>query len=106
MEITIFIEENKIHTKKLFKTVDCNSFLDDKSDHQKNWLNNIPYGQFRRIRRNCTRDEDYRTKSKILSQRFREKNYPHQIISVAYNKAKTLSQKTCIAPKKTSTTIK
>lgn len=76
------------------KTVDCNSFLDYKSDHHKNWLNNMPYCQFRHIRRNCTNQTDYRIQSKVLSARLRKKHCPPKIISGAYKKASTPSQRT------------
>lgn len=60
------------------------------------WLNNIPYGQFCRIRQNCTSDRDYIIQSKILSERSKEKNYPFTIINESYKKAGRLTQNICI----------
>lgn len=49
LDITLFTIDNKICTKKFFKKVDSNNFLDYKSRHHRKWLNNIPFGQLQRI---------------------------------------------------------
>lgn len=54
LDVTLSHENGKVVTKNFFKKVYSNSFLDFKSWHHKKWLQNIPYGQFCRIRQNCT----------------------------------------------------
>lgn len=102
LDITLYIDNNKVCTKNYFKQVDCNSFLDYKSQHHRKWLNNIPFGQFRRIRRNCTKNGDYVAQGGILRKRLKEKNYPTKIIDEAYTRASKLTQRYCITPKTTS----
>lgn len=65
-------------------------------------MNNIPYGQFRRIRRNCTKNGDFKEQSKILTERLIEKGYPKKIITEAKDRATKMSQASCIQPKDTT----
>lgn len=96
LDISISHKEGKIVTKNYFKDVDCNSFLHFSSNHHKQWLKNVPYGQFRRIRRNCTNDADFERQSEILKTRFKEKHYPAKLINDAYEKTDRLTQKICL----------
>lgn len=99
LDITLFSENNKTFMKNVFKKVDCNSLLDYTSCHYKRWLTNVPFGQCRRIRRNCTKDSDFLTQSNILKKRFEEKRYPTKLIEGAFIRAKQLTQQSCIQPR-------
>lgn len=59
LDLNISIEEDKIVTKTIFKNVDANSYLSVDSCHFKPWLYNIPKGQLTRLKRNCTKGDDY-----------------------------------------------
>lgn len=72
-----------ISTSTFFKKVDINSFLSFDSGHYKKWKINISYGQYRRIRKNCTNENKYHKQSKILKQPFKEKGYPNTLIKEA-----------------------
>lgn len=75
------------------------------SCHYKRWLNNIPLGQFRRIRWNCINNKDFQTPySRILTKRLKEKGYPSKIIKGAHNRASQMSQEMCIQPRNTQST--
>lgn len=99
LDVTLTNEGTRIITKNYYKSVDCNSLLDFNSCHYRKWLTNIPYGQFKRLRRNCTIDKDYRSQSNILKNRLKEKKYPSTIINYAYKKAGNLTQLQCIQPR-------
>lgn len=73
LDVTLFSEGERILMSYYFKPVDCNSLLDFRSYHHKQWRTNIPFGQFRRLRKNCTKDSDFQTQSNILHKRFDEK---------------------------------
>lgn len=47
-------------------------------------VNNIPKGQFCRLRQNCTRDCDYISQSVHLKNKFLEKGYPNKVVNQAY----------------------
>lgn len=99
LDITLFNEGKKICTKNFFKKVDSNNFLEFDSCHNKNWIKNIPFGQMRRIKRNCTKQTDFKEQSKVLIKKFSDKKYPKTIIKAAYKKAEKLTQDQCIEPK-------
>lgn len=89
--LPLFSEENTICTKNFFKKADCNSLLEYKSSHHKKWLTNISFGQFRRIRQNCTKKKDFTEQSRILTKRLKEKGYPKSIIKGAQERAGGMS---------------
>lgn len=98
IDITLFNEGPKVFTKNFFKKVDSNYFLEFNSCHHCNWVKNIPFGQLRRIKRNCTRQKDFKEQSKTLIQKCKDKKYPKTIIKEAYNRA-VLTQDQCIPPR-------
>lgn len=103
LDFTLSFENNKITTENFFKKVDSNNYLDYQSCQHRKCLQNIPYGQFRRIRRNCSKTADYRKQSTILMKKFKEKKYPNKIISNTYQKEGKLTQGDCLVSKKKST---
>lgn len=85
-----------IITKTYFKPVDCNSLLNFHSSHYKKWLLRVPYGQFRRLRKNWSRNIDFRFQCKIMESCFRDKGYPVSVINDAINKTTLLTQNDCL----------
>ncbi|XP_075709805.1 uncharacterized protein LOC142743193 [Rhinoderma darwinii] len=83
-------------TKTHFKSVDVNSYLDFTSAHYPPWLRNVPFGQFRRIRKNCSNSIDFKKECLILSKRFREKHFPTSLIEGAQLKATKMTQEECV----------
>lgn len=75
LDLNISLEGQKIVTKTHFKKVDANSYLSTDSCHFKPWLYNIPKGQFTRLKRNCTKEEDYRNQAQVIGERFKAKGY-------------------------------
>lgn len=71
-------------------------------------MNNIPKSQFKRIKRNCTRDEDFATQSQIIKNRFLERGYKPSLIENSYKKicdgtqtkntSKSVEENTVVAP--------
>lgn len=80
LDLEISNSNDGITTKSFFKTTDRNSYIPITSCHHKPWLNNIPRGQFTRMRRNCTRVEDYEVQSIRLSNMFLEKGYRKEFL--------------------------
>lgn len=89
-------EDNKMISITYFKEVDTNSLLDFKSVHYKQWLSNVPFGQFRRLRKNCTLEKDFEEQSHTMT----KKKCPKHLIHEAKTKAGNLSQETCLLPSK------
>lgn len=93
LDLTISIgKDGKLHTTVYRKTTDRNTMLKADSFLQ-NWLkNNIPFGQFQRLRRICDTDNEYEVQAKIMSKRFLERGYHTEILQNAYKKAQCISR--------------
>lgn len=72
------------------------SFL---SFHPKHLRRGIPKGQFLRVRRNCSDDNDFKTEAADLTRRFRARGYPHRVISQAFSAAKSTPRQDLLQPK-------
>ncbi|OCT98704.1 hypothetical protein XELAEV_18010935mg, partial [Xenopus laevis] len=89
LDLNIFVESGKFETSLYRKPTDCNGYILRTSCHHKKWLKNIPYSQFNRIKRNCSKNIDYEKESTILTEQFKEKGYEDTVIK----HAKTLCDK-------------
>ncbi|XP_063819095.1 oocyte zinc finger protein XlCOF7.1-like [Pseudophryne corroboree] len=86
----------KISTKTFFKEVDANSYIPTSSCHHPAWKEGVPYSQFLRIRRNCTRISDYWSQSEVLKKRFIERGYDPGFIEESRAKASRRERKTLL----------
>lgn len=97
LDIIIQSHNSTISTKTYFKPVDSNSYIHYSSFHHKKWLQNIPYSQFKRIRRNCTYKEDFIQQTDTIRKRFSAKKYPAKLIKKnALKKSSIVSQEECL----------
>lgn len=87
LDITLELDNGKIETVLYRKPTDGNQFVPWDSYHPINLKKSIPYAQFLRIKRNCSREEDYEIEAKDLFTRFSERGYPFAVINNAYQKA-------------------
>ena len=76
LDLLIVINHGQLHTKTYSKPTDRNSLLRFDSHHPKALRENLPYGQFLRIRRNCSQLSDYDDQAKHLSTKLDTKGYP------------------------------
>ncbi|OCT89306.1 hypothetical protein XELAEV_18017926mg [Xenopus laevis] len=83
LDLTISAENGKLETCLYRKPTDCNGFIIKKSCHHKKWLNSIPYSQFNRIKRNCSKPSDYEKECQILSSQLIDKGYDEKLIQEA-----------------------
>lgn len=79
--------DKKLETSIYRKTTDRNTILHASSFHPDHTIQNIPYGQFVRLRRICSDENDYGIKANEMSQRFRERGYDDSLINQAAEKA-------------------
>ncbi|XP_075459935.1 protein Hook homolog 3 isoform X2 [Ascaphus truei] len=89
-----------IITTTHFKSVSVNSYVHASSNHHKHWLNNIPLGQFHRIRRNCTRDVDFENQSVTLGKKFLSKGYDPVVVSDSLSKVSSIARTTLLEKSK------
>lgn len=72
LNLTIYTDDNNLHTKVFRKESDCNSLLSFHPPHQKK---NLPYGQVQRVRRICDSDSDFEEEADGPCERFKGGSY-------------------------------
>lgn len=92
LDLEIFKTVSGIETKSFFKVTDRNSYIPTSSCHHRPWLDNIPRGQYMRMRRNCTRDVDFETQSDRLSAMFSDKGYGNEFLKKERDKVRHLNR--------------
>lgn len=85
LDLELFQDNSCIVARNYTKPTAGNSYLHYDSCHHPQWVNNIPKGQFCRLRQNCTRECDYISQSAHLKNKFVEKGYPIKLVDQAYN---------------------
>lgn len=91
--------DGRLHTTVFRKITDRNTMLRADSFHPV-WLkNNIPFGQFQRLRRICDSDLEYEKQAKIMSHRFTQRGYQTDVVQSANEKALS-TQRTDLFKKK------
>ncbi len=99
LDLTFYKDEgSRLHTTLYRKPTDHNSLLHYRSFHPYHQRNNIPYGQFQRLRKICDCDSDYHIQSQNMSQRFLNRSYKKSAISAAQNRAAALDRQTLLQP--------
>lgn len=92
LDLIINKDAGRITTATYFKSVDTNSYLDFGGGHLQQWKTNVPFGQYRLVRKNCTIDTTFKKQAKVLQKRFLDKEYPISLTTQSYNKGKTYIQ--------------
>lgn len=75
LDLNIRSEGDTLVTSTYFKATDRNSFIPRDSCHHRPWLDSVPKSQFIRMRRNCTRVDDFDTQTRMLRNRLCDKGY-------------------------------
>lgn len=83
LDLTVKIEENMLYTPLYRKPLERNTLLGYTSNHPRNLRDNLPYGQFLRLCRNCSRRSDFFTESDSLLSRLIERGYPRSLLKKA-----------------------
>ncbi|XP_073510776.1 uncharacterized protein [Phyllobates terribilis] len=92
-------KDNTLQTQVYRKPTAVNSLLFADSSHPKPLVNNIPTGEFVRIRRNCSEEETFHEQSKELFQRFRQRGYSRRVLLKAYRRACNTSRIDLLKPR-------
>lgn len=101
LDLTIFIENNRIETKLYRNPVSKSDFyLNYHSSHPSSTRNSIPYSLALRIIRNCSQ-ESYQTNSlnELYIALVNNSFYPSETVDSAFNRAKLLNRKDLLQPK-------
>lgn len=92
--------EGHLCTTLFRKQTAVNSLLHYQSFHPRRQKESIPVGQFLRVRRNCSMEQDFENESKELAKRFRQRGYPEQCIQRAARRAKDTNRQVLLKPRR------
>ena len=91
----------KIITDLYCKPTDRNNYLPFNSAHPYHCKKGLPYGQFLRLRRICSRDEDFLTQSAKKAALLLQKQYPMELLINSHLKAQAKDRVDLLKPKET-----
>ncbi|XP_063077568.1 uncharacterized protein LOC134467623 [Engraulis encrasicolus] len=87
LDLEITLHNNMLETSIYRKETDRNTILHASSFHPDHIVKNIPYGQFVRLKRICSNDEDFEVKANDMAKRFRDRGYDETVIDQARGRA-------------------
>ena len=93
------LENGKLVKDLYCKPTDRNNFLPFNSAHPYHCKKGLPYGQFLRLRRICSRDEDFLEQSAKKAALLLQKQYPMELLIDSYLKAKAKNRLDLLQPK-------
>ena len=79
-----------------YKTTDSHSFLLYSSSHPSHVKNSIPYSQFLRLRRLCSDDSDFSSKSEEMCQFFKKRGYPVSMVKAGHHRAQQFDRQSAL----------
>ncbi|CAJ0933919.1 unnamed protein product [Ranitomeya imitator] len=93
LDLKLSVMDSKISCGLYRKTTATNSLLHFTSFHPYHLRKGIPKGQFLRLRRNCSTDTEFTHQARDLSNRFKQRGYPHKLISDSFRHASQQNRK-------------
>ena len=96
LDLELSISDHKISSKIHYKPTDSHSYLRYDSYHPQLCKDNIPFSQFLRLRRNCSKDEDFRKESGHMVDFFINRGYPTHIVHKARGRAASIDRQTSL----------
>ena len=82
------LENNHLETNLFVKPTDRNNYLPFDSAHPYHCKKGLPYSQFLRIRRICSKPLDFTQNCGVKAAQLRRKGYPQTLIREAYGKVR------------------
>ena len=98
LDTTVKYEDGRLWTDLYTKPTDSHSYLRYESCHPKHTMFSLPFSQFLRVRRNCTKLEDFEKHGMTLVNHFTKRGYPLVDLFKAYIKVRDLDRQTLIFP--------
>ena len=98
LDVLIKLSEGRPVFRLYRKPTDGHQYLHWTSAHPRHLLRSIPGGQTTRYLRNCSHPEAFTTAMTELLGRFRQRGYPANVLSKAFEKATSRSRTEALAP--------
>lgn len=98
LDISIKNVEGNLAVELFTKKTDKNTLLHYKSFHPQSQRDNIPFGQFLRLRRNCSSINDFNTHAEVLKEKLMNRGYPKKLIKQSFKRAKYYNREVLVCP--------
>ncbi|KAJ1203117.1 hypothetical protein NDU88_006911 [Pleurodeles waltl] len=98
LDLLIYEHNGGLATEVYYKPTDCNNLLQYQSFHPRALRDNLPVGQFLRLRRNCSSVTDYRKHADKLTTKLHTKDYPPHLVSRARKRARNNNRDQLLQP--------
>ena len=100
LDIKVSIRGNVLCTSVHYKPTDSHSYLLYSSSHPSHVKNSIPYSQFLRLRRLCSDDSDFSSKSEEMCQFFEKRGYPVSVVKAGHHRAQQFDRQSSLQTSK------
>ena len=104
LDILVSINGNRLTTSVFYKPTDSHSYLLYSSSHPNHTKQSIPFSQFLRLRRLCSEDEDFQSKSLEMREFFVQRGYPTSLLDTAFSKASQIPRSETLSNSVTNVT--
>ena len=103
LDLSISIHPNcpKLSTTIFYKPTDSHAYLLHSSSHPSSTRNSIPYSQFLRLRRICSREQDFDHEAQRMCNFFTARQYPGEVVQTALERVRSTSRTEALTPKET-----
>ena len=88
MDVSLKLENGFIATDLYTKPTDAHSYLHRQSCHPLHCVSNIPYSQMLRLRRLCSKEEDFEKRVEEMTKHFAARGYSHACLARAADRAR------------------
>ena len=96
LDIKVSVEGNGLCTSVHYKPTDSHSYLLYSSSHPSHVKNSIPYSQFLRLRRICSKDSDFSLKSEEMCEFFDKRGYPASVVEAGYHRVQQIDRQSAL----------
>jgi hypothetical protein len=99
LDTSVKIDDNRhVYTDLYCKPTDSHNYLLYESSHPSHLKRSLPYSQFLRIRRICTKLHDYDSNAILIAKHFIRRHYPVEIVEEALIKARRADRQSLLNP--------
>ena len=101
LDLSISFDPNccKLSTTIFYKPTDSHAYLLYSSSHPSSTRNSIPYSQFQRLRRICSKEQDFNQEAQKMASFFKARKYPEDVVQTALERARSTSRTEALTPR-------
>ncbi len=98
LDTMVILEGDTIRTDLYTKPTDKHQYLSPESCHPRHCTSSIPYSQSLRLRRICSTDQDFRTRTKELKTYLTARGYDGSVVDLQIDRAASLTSERALQP--------